>query len=240
MIDDIRTIMWKESKSFLRVRGSKTRTVLTLLSPIFIAVWLPWDSGTDWTEGYLSLILAVIAPVIIAGITVPDSFAGEKERHTLPALLASRLPDRAILFGKMLFGVLVAWLAAFFMLFISLVVANISSWQGQFHFYNPSVFATDMLFSLLLALLTTSAGILISMRAQTAQEASQLLISMLMMPPLILGVLFTTMATRNRGMLDNLDGELVLLIAALVLLVLNIGMLAAAMNRFQRAKLVFD
>lgn len=78
------------------------------------------------------------------------------------------------------------------------------------------------------------------MRAQTAHEASQLLLSMLMMPPLILGVFFTTMATRNRDLLDNLDGELVLFIATVGLLALNIGLLVAAMNRFQRAKLILD
>ena len=43
---------------------------------------------------------------------VADSFAGERERHTLETLLASRLPDRAILAGKLLVPVAVAWGAA--------------------------------------------------------------------------------------------------------------------------------
>jgi len=44
--------------------------------------------------------------ILASGLTVPDSFAGVKERNAVPTLLTTRLPDRAILFGKMLFGIL--------------------------------------------------------------------------------------------------------------------------------------
>ena len=87
--------------------------------------------------------------------------------------------------------------------------------------------------------MTTGAGVLISMRSKTAQEASQLLISLLLMPPVLLG-LAGTMLLRQGNFLENVDGALILLIAAAVLLVATGVLLWAAMRRFQRSRLVFD
>ena len=238
-MSDLNTVMWKETRSWLRYQGSKTRTIMTLVSPLFIAIYLPWELGADWTVKYMSLIMAFLVPTMIAGLTVPDSFAGEKERNTLPTLLTSRLPDRAILFGKMLFGIIMGWTAGLFMLVISLIVANISYGEG-FLFYSPSVLGAYLGFSLIMATLTTGAGVLISMRAETAQEASQLLISSLLMPPMLLGVVGTMFLTRSDNALANLDFTLILLIAAAVLLVATVVLVLAAMRRFQRSKLVFD
>lgn len=237
-MSDLYTIMWKETRSWLRYQGSKSRTIMTLASPLFLAIYLPIEMGADWTTKYMSLIMAFLVPTMIAGLTVPDSFAGEKERNTLPTLLTSRLPDRAILFGKMLFGILMGWTAGLLMLVISLIAANISYSEG-FLFYSPSVLGAYLGFSLLMATMTTGAGVLISMRSKTAQEASQLLISLLLMPPVMLG-LAGTMLLRQGNFLENVDGALILLIAAAVLLVATGVLLWAAMRRFQRSRLVFD
>jgi ABC-2 type transport system permease protein len=237
-MSDLNTVMWKETRSWLRYQGSKTRTIMTLASPLFIAIYLPWELGADWTVKYMSLLMAFIVPTMIAGLTVPDSFAGEKERNTLPTLLTSRLPDRAILFGKMLFGITMGWTAGVLLLVISLIAANISYGEG-FLFYSPSVLGAYLGFSLLMATLTTGAGVLISMRATTAQEASQLLISGLLMPPTIFGLL-AVMLMRRSNILETVDGSLILLAIAAVLLVATAVLVLAAMRRFQRSKLVFD
>jgi ABC-2 type transport system permease protein len=237
-MSDLNTVMWKETRSWLRYQGSKTRTIMTLASPLFIAIYQPWELGADWTVKYMSLLMAFIVPTMIAGLTVPDSFAGEKERNTLPTLLTSRLPDRAILFGKMLFGITMGWTAGVLLLVISLIAANISYGEG-FLFYSPSVLGAYLGFSLLMATLTTGAGVLISMRATTAQEASQLLISGLLMPPTIFGLL-AVMLMRRSNILETVDGSLILLAIAAVLLVATAVLVLAAMRRFQRSKLVFD
>jgi ABC-2 type transport system permease protein len=177
---------------------------------------------------------------MIAGLTVPDSFAGEKERNTLPTLLASRLPDRAILFGKMLFGILLGWAAGLLVLVISLISANISFGGEPLLFYSPSVLGAYLGFSLMMATLTAGAGVLISMRAKSAQEANQLLISILLLFPLMLGMASTMFLRGKEDALAELDISLILLIVAAVLLVVTVALMLAAMRRFQRAKLVFD
>ena len=237
---DIKTILWKEMKSWMRYQGSRSRTIMTLISPLIIAIYFPISMESEWTQTYWPLVMAFLVPTMIAGLTVPDSFAGEKERNTLPTLLASRLPDRAILFGKMIFGIVTSWIAGLIMLVVALVVVNIAASEGQLLFYAPKVLLAYLGISLLMATVTTSAGVLISMRSSTAQEASQLLISILLMPPMLLGVGATTLLMGNGDFIESLDGDLILLIVAGVLLVGSIGLTLAAMRRFRRARLVFD
>lgn len=237
---DIKTILWKEMKSWMRYQGSRSRTIMTLISPLIIAIYFPISMESEWTQTYWPLVMAFLVPTMIAGLTVPDSFAGEKERNTLPTLLASRLPDRAILFGKMIFGIVTSWIAGLIMLVVALVVVNIAASEGQLLFYAPKVLIAFLGISLLMATVTTSAGVLISMRSSTAQEASQLLISILLMPPMLLGVGATTLLMGNGDFIESLDGDLILLIVAGVLLVGSIGLTLAAMRRFRRARLVFD
>ena len=240
MLSDIYAVMWKESRSWLRYQGSKSRTLIPLITPLFVAVLLPWQIGASWIDGYISLFLAFLVPTMIAGLTVPDSFAGEKERNTLATLLASRLPDRAILFGKMLFGILLGWSAGLLVLVISLISANISFAGEQFLFYSPAVLGAYLGFSLMMATLTAGAGVLISMRAKSAQEANQLLISILLLFPLMLGMASTMFLRGKEDALANLDIPLILLVVAAVLLVVTLVVVLAAMRRFQRSKLVFD
>jgi len=240
MLSDIYTVMWKESRSWLRYQGSKSRTLITLITPLFIAVLLPWQIGASWIDGYICLFLAFLVPTMIAGLTVPDSFAGEKERNTLPTLLASRLPDRAILFGKMLFGILLGWAAGLLVLVISLISANISFGGEQLLFYSPAVLGAYLGFSLMMATLTAGAGVLISMQAKSAQEANQLLISILLLFPLMLGMASTMFLRGKEDALANLDIPRILLVVAAVLLIATVLLVLAAMRRFQRSKLVFD
>jgi ABC-2 type transport system permease protein len=49
-------------------------------------------------------------PLILAGVMITDSIAGERERQTLETLLASRLSDRAIVLGKVAAVTLLGWL----------------------------------------------------------------------------------------------------------------------------------
>ena len=128
MLSDVRTVMWKERKSLFRFRGSRSKLILTLLSPVFLGVYMPISMGTDWLESVFSPVLSVFLPVIFVSLTVPDSFAGERERHTLETLLASRLPDRAILFGKALTGILFASGGMLAFLLLGVIAVNVAHW----------------------------------------------------------------------------------------------------------------
>jgi ABC-2 type transport system permease protein len=244
MKDDILTVMWKERKGLFRVRGRRAQALLAMFSPVLLAIYFPLQEGARWVGSPLSLLLAFIAPLILVGISIPDSFAGERERHTLPTLLASRLSDRAILFGKIITSVAFGWGVTLVLLLISLVTVNVANWDGHILFYKPSILLAALAFSFLIALLTAAAGVLFSLRAATAQEAQQTLMAVLLIPPMILQFgLFAILSSesgeaRSREVLSSLSFEQVILVIVAVLLVLDVVLLMAAMARFQRARLI--
>jgi ABC-2 type transport system permease protein len=246
MKDDILTVIWKERKGLFRIRGRRAQALLGMFSPVMLAVLLPLQEGARWVGSWLSLLLAFVAPLILVGISIPDSFAGERERHTLPTLLASRLSDRAILFGKIITSIAFGWGVTLVLLLISLVTVNIANWGGPILFYKPSILLAALAFSFLVAMLTAGAGVLFSLRAATAQEAQQTLMAVLLIPPMILQfALFAILGSesgeaRFREVLSALSFEQVILVIVAVLLVLDVVLLMAALARFKRARLILS
>lgn len=240
MLDDILTVMWKERKSIFRHKGSRSRFLLVLLTPVLFAVVFPWQWGADWVQEMPSVVLSIIMSVILVGITIPESFAGERERHTLGTLLASRLPDRAILIGKLLVSIALAWGMTLVVLLLSLVTVNIAHGEGKLLLYTPTVAIADLVLSFLLATLFSGAGILVSMRTETVQQASQIVMSILLVPAMILQVIGLVVMTQDRDLIHkiaSLDGEQLLLIVLAVLIPLTVGVLAAAVLSFRRSRL---
>jgi ABC-2 type transport system permease protein len=234
---DLMTVIWKERKGLFRVRGSRGRFLLTLLSPILLAIWLPWEAGREWVEGIPSVLLSVAVPIILVAITIPDSFAGERERHTLGTLLASRLPDRAILFGKVIVSMAFALTLTFLMLALGLVVANVAHWEGELMFYAPLVLFADVALSILLAGLLSGAGVLISFRSASVQEATQTLTAIFLMPPMILGFVLMAFTEQLRDVLANVKAEHIVLIVLAILIAANMALHAAVLSRFKRSRL---
>jgi ABC-2 type transport system permease protein len=187
MLADIVTVMWRERKGLLRYQGSRTRAVLSLLIPVvMLGIYLPLQIGRALVEGPWSLLASVFIPMMTVGMTIPESFAGERERHTLGTLLASRLPDRAILFGKVAVAVGCAWGMTLMLLLVSLTMVNIVHWDGQVLLFTPIVALANAAFSLLVASLVAGLGVLISLRASTVQEAQQTLMTATLFPLVLL------------------------------------------------------
>ena len=221
---------------FLGPNGSGKTT--TLLTPVILAIYMPWDAGPRWVEGPPSLLIAALIPIILVGIAIPDSFAGERERHTLGTLLASRLPDRAVLLGKIAVAVGFAWGMTLIVLLLGLATVNVAHWEGELLVYTPTIALADIALSLLMATLVANAGVLISLRAATVQEAAQTLIAVFFVPFMLLGIVLLVIRDQAREFLGSLDLTQILLIVIAVLVVANVGLFAAAMARFRRARLI--
>ena len=200
MMADILTVMWKERKGLLRHRGSRVRAALVMLGPLILAVYFPLGSEPDWVDNLVpSLILSLASTLVIVGITIPDSFAGERERHTLETLLASRLSDRAILFAKMAVPVVFAWVVLASAQALALAVFNIAHWDGRLQVYPPTILLGIVGLGFLLPLVAAGAGVLISLRASTVQAAGQLLMMILLVPIIALQVFGVVFVGIGRG-----------------------------------------
>ena len=128
MITDILTVALKEIKELPYLRRDKSRNNLFTLI-IFIGVFgifLPLQTGKEWVTSPLNLLYWAWLPFMLVGTTMVDAFAGERERHTLETLLASRLSDRAILFGKILAGVIYGLAMTFMCILLGLATVNVA------------------------------------------------------------------------------------------------------------------
>ena len=242
MFSDILTVVWKERKTLFRNRASRSRLLTLLLTPVMLSTVIPFNWGPDWVEEFPSLIIAVVAPAILVAVMIPDSFAGERERHTLPTLLSSRLPDRAILLGKMITPVAVGWGTALLCALLSLVVVNVAHGEGQFLFFTPPIALGILALSFLTATIMAGAGVLTSLRSATMQEASQKLLALIIVPAVVVQVVPLLLRSQLTRWLKEVkvDGGQLLIIIVLVMAVIDVALFASAMARFQRSRMYLD
>lgn len=95
----------------ISLRNLSERGVVTALTPRGEAFALAVAEAETWVGFVLESLLAplfVLVPLVIAVVIAADSFAGERERGTLEALLHSPASDEELLVGKFL----AAWLPA--------------------------------------------------------------------------------------------------------------------------------
>jgi ABC-2 type transport system permease protein len=125
---------------------------------------------------YFLAPMYLILPLMVASVIAADSFAGEKERKTLEALLYTPTTDRELFLAKLL----AAWLPALgiawsgFVLYA--VVANLAAWQTMGRIFFPNAMWIVLAFWVAPAVAGLGLGVtvLISARAQGFQDAYQL------------------------------------------------------------------
>ena len=246
MIPDILTMLWKEWNEIFLQRGTLRGGVLSsLVIPILIlGVFLPWQGGPAWVKSATVPVTWMWLPLFLVTTMIADSFAGERERKTLEALLASRLSDRAILFGKIASAVSYGWGLTLASLALGLVTVNLLHGRGRLLMYPANTVALIVVISFLGSALAASAGVLVSLRAATVRQAQQTLSIALLV--VFFGLLFGVQALpaewRVRFLKEFAGPNLVRteVIAGAVLAVIDGALLGAAMARFQRARLILD
>lgn len=102
----IQMVMWKEWREIKAILFTRKNLLQGGIFPLFIllaafSVYEPWHLGSSWIGSPIMLFSFILFfPLVVVGTMIPDSFAGERERHTLESLLTTPLPNYAILLGK--------------------------------------------------------------------------------------------------------------------------------------------
>ncbi|MHB9034060.1 MAG: ABC transporter permease [Anaerolineae bacterium] len=243
MIQDIATVLWKEIRELLAGGGRRSKLSILVFAAVF-GVMLPLQSGRSWVESPLSLFFWAWMPFLMVSSVIADSIAGERERHTLETLLASRLPDRAILLGKtaaaVTYGVGLAW----FILLVGLITVNIAFGAGKLIMYAPAALAVIAAVSILGAGLSTGVGILVSLRAPTVRQAQQTMsVAMLVvfvLPIIALQFLSAQTLARIAALANGMNLQALVIGMIAVLLAADTALILAALARFKRARLILD
>lgn len=244
MIEDTRTMIWKEWRS-LAYGQNRRQLVVIVVMLSFWAVWLPIQTGAGWmSDGLISLLVSILLPGLVVAVTVPPAFAGERERKTLATLLATRLPDEAILYGKLVVPLALGCFALIAVLTLSLIAANIASWDGSARFYDAGVLVPNLLIGFLVALAVATVGVAISLRARRVQDAQQLVSLMLTVPAIGFGILAYAAIQLTGGLqqlverLDGVSSWVPALIAVAILVAIDAALLIVARRRFRRSRLI--
>lgn len=245
MIQDILTVVWKESRELIAMQGTLKGGLLRYAITFgILGVYLPYSFGRDFLEVPVFGLIYVWFSMFMGVGVVLDSFAGERERHTLETLLASRLSDTAILFGKILAAVIYGFSLTMVLMALGLTVVNIAYWNGQITLYPADITAFVVLAAMLVSLFFASVGVLVSLRAPTVRQGSEMLMVALIGIAAVPFVLFFLLPDAwKKSLLDVVvsAGVTSLAVGALaVLVVLCLVTLYAAILSFRRDKLILD
>jgi ABC-2 type transport system permease protein len=242
VIADVRAMIWKEFRELLQggSRGKMMPVVLLLIYGVFF----PLQAGRSWVDSYQVICFGLGISVFMVLSIVADTIAGERERHTLETLLASRLSDRSILIGKIAAVVLYGWGLTILSLIAGLIAVNLSVGNGHLLLYPTGRAIATMVLTFLFAILATGIGVLVSLRASTVRQAQQSLsIGWLALFFLgVFGVQLISPSTRARleHRLSTVQLTTAVLVIVAILIVLDVIVLAVNFARFQRSRLILD
>ncbi len=176
MLADAWIVMVKEWREVL-VRGMGLRGSIGFFGLIVVVfgVAVPVRAGMAWVDVPWMALVFVWLPLMLVMAVVADSFAGERERHTLETLLASRLSDASILYGKISAAVTFAYGMLLLVSAMSIVAVNVARppfappgpllWRGE------ETFGVVVL-GLLLTVLCATIGVMVSLRSETVRQAN--------------------------------------------------------------------
>lgn len=125
---------------------------------------------------YLFAPLYLIVPLMVASVIAADSFAGEKERKTLEALIYSPVSDRDLFVAKLLSAWLPAVAAGLFGFIVYALASNLAAWGVMGRVFFP----TWMWLLLLVWVMPAVAGVglgvsvIVSSKVKSFQEAYQI------------------------------------------------------------------
>lgn len=195
-------------------------------------------AGLDLTQKMVVLMLVyilapmyLIVPLMVASVIAADSFAGEKERKTLEALLYTPTSDRELFLAKLLS----AWLPAIAVALVGFVlygiVANLAAWPVMGRIFFPNLMWLVLVLWVVPAVAGLGLGtmVLVSSKVSGFQEAYQ-------MGGAIVIPILALMAGQISGVMYFNIGMVILL--GLVLWLVDAALFWLGVRTFQRSELI--
>jgi ABC-2 type transport system permease protein len=131
---------------------------------------------TVYALKYMLAPMFLMLPIMVASVIAADSFAGEKERKTLEALLYTPTTNRELYIAKLLSGWLAAIAVAWIGFVLYTVMVNAAAWSQMQRIFFPDTMWVVLILWVVpsIAGLGVGAMVLASSRAQGFQDANQL------------------------------------------------------------------
>lgn len=235
MINDIRTVFWKErrAQSLKGMRSVASARTLVLL--ILVGGILPYEFRTLWTHSLVSVFAAIWVTFYGVTTVMADSIAGERERRTLEALLSTPLSRAAIVWGKMLAAVSDGWGRMLLAMLVALIAGNwAQSWQ-QWHGYSLLAWVGIVVDGGLAGSMAAGLGLWVSTQSHSVRQAQQILsgsaLGLAFIPLILQSFFHVSFLTTLRAMPNTVQ----ILEMSTGLLSLNVLFLAVGQWNFRRS-----
>jgi ABC-2 type transport system permease protein len=243
MLTDTITVFQKEWKEAFHNRGIRGYLFNWLIMVLLIGVYMPLQVGSDWFKSPIILLLWSWPPLQLVSGMVADSFAGERERHTLETLLASRLPDLSILGGKMLTGLVYAGTLFPASLLVGAVTINlVHPSSAGIQFYTPGMLLQVLGLHYLSLMLIAGIGMLVSMKSNSVKAAYQkiavIILVLALTPSLGIGLLSPNIRTHLMEIISQPHLGVGGLIASLIMLAADVILVMICLTSFKRSQLL--
>jgi ABC-2 type transport system permease protein len=253
MLGDAWVVMLKEWREVL-VRGMGVRGSVGFFGLILIVfgIIIPARAGWNWVDiPWMALVFAWL-PLMLVMAVVADSFAGERERHTLETLLASRLSDAAILLGKIAAAVVFAYGMLLLVSILSILSVNVwltrpDPW-GHILLWDWRETFSVVVLGLLFTVLCATIGVMVSLKSETVRQANlRLSTGLIVFFPASAFIFaglwslipFATQVAMLQGV-EVWQPDAVLAVVALALLLIDAVLLWIASRLFVRNRLILD
>lgn len=127
------------------------------------------------SSSYLVAPLFLIVPLIVSSVLAADSFAGERERKTLEALLYTPIADLELFVGKLLVGLLPAAGISLASFAVYSLVVNLSGYHIMRRIFFPTAAWWPLVFWVSPGVSVVGLGttVLISSKVKTFMQAQQ-------------------------------------------------------------------
>ncbi len=167
---------------------------------------------------YMFAPMFLILPLMVASVVAADSFAGEKERKTLEALIYTPTTDLELFIAKTLSAFVLAVAVSLVGFVLYGLTANLAAWgtMGEVFFPNTAWIVLVLWVSPATAALGLGATVLVSSKVNSFQEANQIA-GVIVLPILLLMVAQISGAMYLSVWLTALLGLVFWLIAAVLL-----------------------
>ena len=243
-MNDVLTVMWKELHELFLQRGTRRGTLTSVgIFLLMFGILMPLQLGRDWVDSPISLVYWGFLPFMMVNNVIADSFAGERERHTLETLLASRLSSLAILLGKLGTAILYGWGTSLLGMLFGLLTVNLAAGGGELLLYPAHIAIGVPVTSFLVAGLAAGIGILVSLRAATVRQAQQtvgIAFFLVFLPLFFAPMLPVEWKSALNHFLATADFNAIGVGALIFLFGLDALLIGIAVLRFRRDKLVLD
>lgn len=244
MIADILTVAGKELREIFTFGDTRGRSKYSLLVLILIfGIVFPLQNGRDWVNSPVNVMVWAWMPFLWVSGVVADLFAGERERHTLEALLATRLSDQSILFGKLLAALTYGFTLTWVIMIAGLATVNIGFRAGGLLLYPWELTLAALVFSILISGLSGSIGVLVSLRAGSVRQAQQLMSTgmlVLFIPFMLIQFIPRSWLNAAENLMENAQPIQIAVGAVIFLLAVETILIAIARRLFQRSRLILD